>query len=105
VRLIGWCAEEKALVLELCSTGSLDVALRSLTWYQRLRVATHVARALLFLHMRRPEVRGRLPRYTTPNERRTLNACIPLSCRRNTNTRHLVFEVDFTLHVGIMRSE
>ena len=56
VRLIGWCAEEKALVLELCAAGSLDVALPSLTWYQRLRVATHVARALLFLHMRRPEV-------------------------------------------------
>jgi hypothetical protein len=59
VRLVGWCAEEKAMVLELCAAGSLDVALPTLTWYQRIRVATHVARALLFLHMRRPEVSTR----------------------------------------------
>jgi hypothetical protein len=63
VRLVGWCAEEKALVLELCSAGSLDVALPTLTWYQRIRVATHVARALLFLHMRRPEVSARAAVY------------------------------------------
>jgi hypothetical protein len=56
VRLYGWCPQEQALVLEFCELGSLDHILHSLPWYRRVRVATHVARALLYLHMRRPEV-------------------------------------------------
>jgi len=42
-------------VYELCENGSLDECLPQLRWHDRVRVATEVCRALLFLHKRKPE--------------------------------------------------
>jgi len=42
-------------VYELCKNGSLDDCLPQLKWHNRVRVATEVCRALLFLHKRKPE--------------------------------------------------
>jgi len=55
VNLYGWCPEEFCLVYELCEKGSLDDCLSQLRWHNRVRVATEVCRALLFLHKRKPE--------------------------------------------------
>lgn len=40
------------LVFELCENGSLDTCLPKLHWDDRVRVATEVCRALIFLHTR-----------------------------------------------------
>jgi len=54
VRLYGWCQEVPCLVFELCENGSLDTCLPKLHWDDRVRVATEVCRALIFLHTRKP---------------------------------------------------
>jgi len=42
-------------VYELCEKGSLEDCLPQLRWYDRVRVATEISRALLFLHKRKPD--------------------------------------------------
>jgi len=54
VNLYGWCQEGRCLVYELCERGSLEDCLPLLRWNDRVRVATEVCRALLFLHKRKP---------------------------------------------------
>mmetsp|Transcript_46280 Transcript_46280/g.86329 ORF Transcript_46280/g.86329 Transcript_46280/m.86329 type:complete len:518 (+) Transcript_46280:299-1852(+) len=54
INLYGWCPEERCIVYELCENGSLATGLPRMGWFGRVRVATEIARALLFLHTRRP---------------------------------------------------
>mmetsp|Transcript_11213 Transcript_11213/g.21353 ORF Transcript_11213/g.21353 Transcript_11213/m.21353 type:complete len:648 (+) Transcript_11213:99-2042(+) len=55
VKLHGWCQKEPCLVYELCDRGSLENCLCRLRWYDRVRVATEVCHALIFLHSRKPD--------------------------------------------------
>lgn len=87
-------------MLELCAAGSLDLVLPSLTWYQRIRVATHVARALLFLHMRRPEVRCRGVLLSTLLPMSTAQHTIPALALFHARNQHRTHDVQRVVEQG-----